>query len=924
MTDLSGSIEYPLIIHPYFTSSIYTASVFVNYSKVLEGAPPIQIVISPSSVGLTADEVGYISPVGYSAANTTIQVKEGDDFLKLVTTESFVNADARKGTYKINSIETRGGSVWNIRTGSLASSSLSGLTGTINYNRFDYPYISASAVYTIQVYPYALGAGHQPTSSIYTRTQTFTKNVTPPKARSVDFKASAYTVNYDRNGRVSAASQEPIILSATAFNTTSSADNVWLTLSDIAPDGSESGEVTYQGDSGTNPVSFTLPNVLYNDIAPDAIKTFKVKITDGNPYTSPTINPYRAEAQLTITGVKAGADSYKLVSTNDNCSIAADLWTTTLTGTGMKLIAFNGTQQLTNVGVANFPAPNNPNDLDFNGDAIGVLGYSSASIFSKSAWITMADTKFPNTNPAEIGNITGWTSPATNNSGTIVYKVDFEGGYWPATTPAPRQTQFVTQSISVQFTPPPPYDIKMTNENSSAVYKVAGTLSFAGTGTQFRVYRGSTELVNTNPLPATDTDVYGTTGLSKDKCRISILSKSSHITLAGNLVGGNPVPGAPATMGDIIGWATPASNPTAEIVYKIECEGRQTFNKTQSLSIQYEGNVGPGLVMRGEWDATKDYYGSVENINDRLDVVTYQATSDDTKYYAAISGSGPNTYVNPTTSTFYRGVSPPLGYISIGAQAPTPATTQVPPVAYWRYLGTQDFFVAAKLAIFEKSYVKNSINVGTKDTSGDFANIVINGGRTDPYIALGQVGSTAGTAGTSGTSITGSGIIGYDRPGIFLGMYENGSAGTTGRFSIKTTSTSGKGMSWDGDTLTIIGSIRQITPGVSEGSLRGAWTSGYTYFTNDIVSYSGQSWRCTSAQAQNYQHIATNDTAALTGYPGSGPWAIAAAAGTSGTAGAAGAAGPGVSYRGPWTEGTIYYKETTRRDVVREVILYII
>ena len=46
MTDLSGSIEYPLIIHPYFTSSIYTASVVVNYTKVLEGAPPIQILIT--------------------------------------------------------------------------------------------------------------------------------------------------------------------------------------------------------------------------------------------------------------------------------------------------------------------------------------------------------------------------------------------------------------------------------------------------------------------------------------------------------------------------------------------------------------------------------------------------------------------------------------------------------------------------------------------------------------------------------------------------------------------------------------------------------------------------------------------------------------------------------------------------------------
>jgi hypothetical protein len=139
-------------------------------------------------------------------------------------------------------------------------------------------------------------------------------------------------------------------------------------------------------------------------------------------------------------------------------------------------------------------------------------------------------------------------------------------------------------------------------------------------------------------------------------------------------------------------------------------------------------------------------------------------------------------------------------------------------------------------------------------------------------------------------------------------------------------------MFWDGDTLTIIGAIRQLEPGVSEGSLRGAWTAGDTYFTNDIVSYAGQSWRCTSAQAQNYQHIATNNTNATTGYPGSGPWAIAAAAGTSGTAGSggttgtagtAGGPGPGVVYRGPWTQGVQYFRDpaspalATRRDVVK-------
>jgi len=935
MRELSGSIEYPLIIHPYFTSSIYTASVVVNYTKVLEGPPPIQILISPTSPSVISDEVGYIS--NYSAANTTIQVKEGDDFLR------FTTQSTDPGTWRITKVETSSSlGVWPIRTGSGVDftsptlfnthgpSSSSFSTATLNFNRFDYPYVSANAIYTIQVYPFALGAGHQYTSSIFTRTQTFTKNVTPPKARSVDFKASSYSVNYDRNGRVSANSQEPIILTATAFNTTASAANVKFSLFDVALDGSE--QFVLQVDGTGTPPTAELAQVTYNDIGPDTIKTYKVKITDGNPYTSPTVNPYRAEGQLTISGIKAGADSYKLASTNDNCSITADLWTTNVSGTGMKITTFNGNQQLINANP--LPLPNDPNDLDFNNDPIGVLGYSSASIVYKDAWINQANVfPTPTTNPATIGNITSWTSPATNKSGQIVYRIDFEGDSSSTNTsirPLARQTQFVTQSFSVQFEAPAPYDVKMTNENASVVYKVSGQYDLTGTSNTIRAYRGSTELVNTNPLPATDTDSYGTTGLSKEKCRVTISSKSGHITLAGGLTAGQFVSGTPATIGSITGWADPVNNPTAEIVYQIECEGRQTLIKTQSLSIQYEGNTGPGIVMRGIWANTVDYIGSVETTNKRRDAVIWPNPANynnETHYWAAVSGSGPNTGKKHNPA------------IIVGPQQPDNGGSAEPWVDsdHWQYLGEEEFFVAAKIAIFEESFVKNTINVGVKDINTPFANIVLAGGRTDPYIAIGQTG-TVGTAGTAGSSAAPNGVIGYDRPGVFLGIYEDGTSGTSGRFSIKTTSTSGKGMFWDGDTLTIVGAIRQLEPGVSEGSLRGAWTAGDTYFTNDVVSYAGQSWQCTSAQAENYQHIATNNTNALTGYPGAGPWIIAASAGTSGTAGSggtsgsggtagtagtAGGPGPGVVYRGPWTQGVQYFRDpaapalSTRRDVVK-------
>ena len=589
-----------------------------------------------------------------------------------------------------------------------------------------------------------------------------------------------------------------------------------------------------------------------------------------------------------------------------NTSITADLWSTQFTGSGIQISAYKGTTQLNHT--SSYVVSQEVND--FLGNFIGNLGYFSASVYSKSPWITLAQnpTKFPPSNPAALTDITAWTAPAVNTSGEVIYKIDYEKN---------RQIDYVTQSISVQYTSPAPYDVKMQNDSSGVVYRVSGEFELNNTGNIIRAYRGDTELTNiSNFAYATaQPDAYGAMKY-KDKCRISILSISGHITLQGitNPAGAFVSSSANAPKGgELLGistWTNPEVNQTAEIVYQIDCEDRATFFKTQSLSVQFEGNTGPGIVMRGIWKNNIDYIGSVETTNKRRDSVIWPdpATyNNETHYWAAASGSGPGT--------------------SAGFRQPDNGGSAAPWVdsPYWQYLGQEEFFVAAQIAIFQESYVKNTINVGTKDGTSGFANIILAGGRPDPYIAIGQTG-TQGTAGTSGTSLPPAGIIGYDRPGVFLGIYENGTSGTTGRFSIKTTGTSGKGMSWDGDTLTIVGAIRQVQPGVSEGSLRGAWTPGDTYFTNDIVSYAGQSWQCTSAQAENYQNIATNNTNALTGYPGSGPWVIAAAAGTSGTAGsggtagvngAAGAAGPGVVYRGPWTGSLQYFKTTERTDVVK-------
>ena len=821
--NLSGSITYPLEIQPYYTSSVYTASVVQPYTKVLEGAPPIQILISPPNTTLTADEVGFITPVGYSPANTTIQVKEGDDFLKF-TTQSIL-----PGTWRINSIETRGGSIWNIRTGSLSSSSLN--TATINYNRFDYPYVSASALYTIQVYPFALGSGHDYTSSIFTRTQTFTKNVSVPNARSVDFKASTYTVNFDRDGYKTAPDGN-IDLTATAFNVTGSSGGVGQVGPNfyfffIEEDGSET---YYDG-----PIPETSPGskeALISIDASDAVgpgqnKTWKVKITDGKAplIGSLVASDIRAEGQLTIAGVKAGADAYKIVATNENASITGDLWTKNLNGTAITLNTFKGTTELENVTASQYPAPIFPDDYDYLGNLIGNLGYSSASIHNQKTqnWITQSISKFTTT-PAASPNLSNWRKWAVSQSAQIIYKVDFENN---------RQTQFITQSLAVQFEPPAPYNVYMQNDSSAVVYRVSGELEFNNTGNTLKASRGNTQLRHMpNGFSGGQYDAYDEFGY-KEQFVVSILSYSTHLTLQppydtpNARLGGNQVT---ASMPPIISWDDPENNLTGEIVYQIDCEyvtgsisrPGTTLFKTQSLSVQFEGAVGPGIVMRGEWSNQTDYIGKVENTNSRRDAVIYNAVPGTTNYYAAISGSGPTTYVNPTTSTFYVGASPPAGFSLIGAKQPDTQTD------YWEFLGVEEFFVAAKIAIFEESYVKNTINVGTKNGTGAFANIVIAGGRTDPYIAIGQ-NATIGTSGTSGTTLNpGGAVIGYERPGIFLGIYEQpiGSGGTTGRFSI-VNGAGNRFLKWNGSSLQIAGDIT-VTGGdaATQSGVSGSVVSG--------------------------------------------------------------------------------------------------
>ena len=866
MTELSASLTYDLLIHPYFTSSRYTQSIVQNFTKAVDGPPQIEILINPANPTIAAFETGF--PKSYLPASTSIQLKEGNDILIYTSSQ-------QRGTWFFQSIS---GS--NIQTASISpvNSGQNRTIGGVSFTNFLPQYTSASALYNLRVYPYSLLPGHRSGSVLLFATQSFTKNVDPKSARTVKLSASSNVINFDGDDVV-VSPLGPITLTAEAINITSS--NPYYQFLKYDPDSATYADVG-QG----------ITQINYYDVdSGDAVgagetAVYRVELRDGAAG-----DEVRGIDEVTIFGVKAGSDAFTANITNENTAIQVSLWETTFSGSGTEIRAFKSgvplahTSSYVSSQVVYYEYGQNA------GLPIGNLGYYSASIHSKSSYITVNPQNRLLGNPASIGNLNAWSAPAVNTTGTVVYKVDFENG---------RKTEFYSQSISSQITPPAPYNVLLSNENSGIIYRVSGEVELDLTSTVIRAYRGDLELTNVSTFTGAQTDMYGNTGYP-NKCRISILAYSGHIVLGGGLTAGSHISGTPATTPIIADWLNPETYPVGEIIYQIDCEGRETLIKTQSLAVTYEGNTGPGIVMRGVWSSTIDYLADL--VNKRRDAVIWpdpETVNKETHYWAAITGSGPS-------STW-------------GAQQPD-GSSPYNDTAYWQYLGQEEFFVAAQIAIFQESYVKNTINVGTKDGTGAFANIVIAGGRPDPYLAIGQTG-TQGTAGKSGTSVSTPGVIGYNRPGIFLGVYEDGANGTTGRFSIKTTGTSGKGMFWDGDTLTIVGSIRQRQPGVPEGSFRGAWQTATTYYEDDTVTYSGASYIC------GVSHTSTNDTNVNTGYPpnATNSWSVYAAAGTSGTSGKSGtsglsgtngAPGPGVVYRGLFNTATTYFHTGSRRDIVK-------
>jgi hypothetical protein len=349
---------------------------------------------------------------------------------------------------------------------------------------------------------------------------------------------------------------------------------------------------------------------------------------------------------------------------------------------------------------------------------------------------------------------------------------------------------------------------------------VFANLSFDNTSTEIIVTKGVNQLTASTSYPPLQFDPLGNplpngryiTTIASIPTYISASDASGNRLFSGSIV---PPSGSVATTGNLLGWDgaidvnTRPQSSSAEIVYKIDVEnGQAVFFKTQSFAIQYEGNIGPGLIMRGVWDGTIQYIFDVPA--KRRDVVIFPGDIDETYYWASLTSS--------------------LNQLPFTGSGEPPAGSKN---EYWEFLGKEEFFVAAKMAIFEESFVKNTINVGNNPGS-EFANIVIAGGRVDPYIAVGQ----NGTVGPSGTQ-SGMGVIGYNSPGIFMGTFDS-SGNKTPRFSLVTSGSTSplRNFLWNGETLAINAGNLQLTE-AGNLTVTGTINANAGNFTNTVNVGSG-------------------------------------------------------------------------------------
>ena len=223
--------------------------------------------------------------------------------------------------------------------------------------------------------------------------------------------------------------------------------------------------------------------------------------------------------------------------------------------------------------------------------------------------------------------------------------------------------------------------------------------------------------------------------------------------------------------------------------------------KSQKGTAGTDGAIGPGVIFRGPWASGTTYFYSTGALG-RRDVVLYNAGSGDTYYGVTAQHTSTN---NTNSSTGYPGSGP------------------------WQSLGTDSYFVAAKIMISEDSYVKKTLNVGT-NASGN-ANITLYGTTDKPYISVGQAVQSFGSNGIY-MGVTGSAqniVVSFASGSSYFKYNSAAAADSVIEIGGKITSTAGSIGGWSLDNGTLTGGsivLDSINGRIIAGGLNGVVISG--------------------------------------------------------------------------------------------------
>jgi hypothetical protein len=840
-----------------YTEPITSASVTANKSFFitpdgLPGRDSIAIEIEPSPVQLGANHKGDV--YDYTVINPTIEVTQGD--LLLIHT-----ASGDPGTFTTSSVNGI------VPTGITFSGS-QGVNSTSMslYGFSNMTALSASVQYNFDVYPYF-------TSSLVTqsRIQRFNKVVEGTSAIEVIIDPSVVNFNANELGFV--------------YDYTPADTTVVIRQQEeyLKYDDSNSGY------PGTYSASFNATNISFNQTSEsnqygEIVGADTLHLTEFNNMSATsasivynfTVYPYSLKNG--VAGVPTNISRKQIFSRSSDGTTARKV----------NLVASSNTIVYNGDGIQVSPEGNvvlTANSINTSGSSFFEFLYDDNSTLQASSTF----------NEATLGS-----SDLPNTGSQSTFKVNLRDG---------NQNGNIVDTDSVTITGVQAgsnaFTTQLSNPSTTVLVEVDGTTYFENSTTEIRAYKGGVELqfVEEYDEEALDPITFlpiGTDGqFSASIYEISpaLTHRSgSIIEETGELYG---------VSAGVSNWNTPQANTTGYIIFKIDFENsRATQYIQQSFSTVFEGAVGPGIVVRGEWTGSLEYIYTPE----RRDVVIYRydnGGTEETHYFATT-----DTLVTSSTQPY---TNEPV--YTPGMSEGTYDTNN------WEYLGEQDFFVAAKMAIFEESFVENTINVGIpRAGDGQNANIAIVGGTDEPYIAIGQ-----------------NGTQGYAQPGVFIGLTRDGGPiagydGTNGLMTLTgTPDVDGRynSLEWNGETLTIRGSINQTSAGIIAGSLRGLWAEDVIYYPDDIVTNEGQGWIM-----YGEPHTSSLSHEPSTGTNFAESWSLEVPSGSSGTSGTNGSAGTdgavgepaGVTYAGRWrTTASATYDDFTDyqgREDLKYVVKY--